>query len=245
MKDEITQPAGPRIAVIGAHGAIGGALVRELAARGGAEIHALSRQPGVADGPVIPGFADSLDEASLAAAAARIGRDGPLDTVIVATGLLHASGIRPEKALREIDAAAFATVFAVNCTGPALVMKHFLPLLARERPARLAVLSARVGSISDNRKGGWYAYRASKAALNMVVRSAAIEMARRAPLAAVVALHPGTVDTPLSRPFQSFVPVGHLMAPEQAAHRLADVLAGIGPDQSGRIFAYDGQEIMP
>jgi NAD(P)-dependent dehydrogenase (short-subunit alcohol dehydrogenase family) len=196
-------------------------------------------------GAAVPGFADILDESSLAAAAARLGEDGPLDVVIIATGLLHAPGIRPEKALRDITPEAFAELFAVNCTGPALVMKHFIPLLARDRPARLAVLSARVGSISDNRKGGWYAYRAAKAALNMVVRSAAIETARRAPLAAIVALHPGTVDTPLSQPFQSFVPVEQLFTPAHAARRLLEVLSGVAAADSGKIFAYDGSEITP
>ncbi|MBB5373435.1 SDR family NAD(P)-dependent oxidoreductase [Acidocella aromatica] len=235
---------GSRAAVFGATGAIGGALVRELAARGVERIYALSRRPPPQDeGVVVTGFADILDDASLAAAAERIGRDGALDTVIIATGILHAPGIMPEKALRDIQAKAFAEIFAVNCTGPALVMKHFIPLLPRHRPARLAVLSARVGSISDNRKGGWYAYRASKAALNMVVRSAAIETARRAPLAAIVALHPGTVDTPLSQPFQSFVPPGQLTTRQQAAQRLLDVLGSAGPTDSGKIIGYDGKEI--
>lgn len=237
---------GSRAAVFGASGAIGGALVSELKARGVECVYALSRRATApaAEG-VIPLTVDILDEASLAAAAARIGEEGRLDTAIIATGLLHAPEIMPEKALRDLRAETMAAMFAVNCTGPALVMKHFLPLLPRDRPARLAVLSARVGSISDNRKGGWYAYRAAKAALNMVVRNVAIETARRAPQAVVVALHPGTVDSALSRPFRSFIPPGQAVSPETAAMRLADVLEIVGPHQSGHFIAYDGSVIPP
>ncbi len=237
---------GSRAAVFGATGAIGGALVHELKARGTDCVYALSRNTATAkaDG-IIPLIADTLDEDSLAAAAAHIGAQGPLDTVIIATGQLHAPGIMPEKALREVRPEAMAAIFAANCTGPALVMKHFLPLLPRGRRARLAVLSARVGSISDNRKGGWYSYRAAKAALNMVVRSAAIETARRAPEAVVVALHPGTVDSALSLPFRSFIPAGQSVAPQIAAARLVTVLEHLHPEQSGRLIAYDGSIIAP
>ncbi|WP_297443646.1 SDR family NAD(P)-dependent oxidoreductase [Acidocella sp.] len=236
---------GPRAVVFGAGGAIGGALVDELANRGVAEIHALSRHPGRAPAPVHTDYADILDEPSLAEVALRLGAMGALDTVIVATGLLHGAGLSPEKALRDLRTEAMATLFAVNCTGPALVMKHFLPLLARDRPARFAVLSARVGSISDNHKGGWYGYRAAKAALNMMVRGAAIETARRAPQAVVLALHPGTVESPLSRPFQGFIPKSHLTSPVQAAKNLLNVLEAANIEQSGRLLAYDGQEIAP
>ncbi|MBU6418219.1 MAG: SDR family oxidoreductase [Proteobacteria bacterium] len=209
-------------------------MVAELAARSVPEIHGLARAQ-----------ADILNEEDVALAAARLGADGPLDTVIVATGLLHAPGIAPEKALRDLRQDVLAQVFAVNCIGPALVIKHFLPLLPRDRPARLAVLSARVGSVSDNRLGGWYAYRAAKAALNMVVRSAAIEMARRAPKAVVIALHPGTVESRLSAPFHGGVPATQIVSPALAAKNLADVLEKATPEQSGRVLAFDGQEIAP
>ncbi|WP_298225161.1 SDR family oxidoreductase [Acidocella sp.] len=225
---------GPRAVVFGAGGAIGGALVAELAERRVPEIHALTRAQ-----------ADILDEADLAQVAARLGADGALDTVIVATGLLHGPGIAPEKALRDLRSDVLAKVFAVNCIGPMLVMKYFLPLLARRRPARLAVLSARVGSVSDNRLGGWYAYRAAKAALNMAVRSAAIETARRAPQAMVLALHPGTVESWLSAPFHGGVPVAQVVSPALAAKNLADVLENAKLEQSGRLLAFDGQEIAP
>ena len=237
---------GARAAVFGAAGAIGGALVQALRAHGADCVYALSRHaiPANATG-VVPVFADILDEASLAAAAAQIGAHGELDTVMVATGQLHAPGIMPEKALREIAPEAMATIFAVNCTGPALAMKHFLPLLPRGRPGRLAVLSARVGSISDNRKGGWYAYRAAKAGLNMVVRSAAIETARRTPEAMVVALHPGTVDSALSFPFRGFIAPDQMLAPQVAAERLVGVIKCLRPEQNGQLIAYDGRVIPP
>lgn len=237
---------GTRAAVFGASGAIGGALVRALQARGVGCIYALSRSaPAPATAGVIPLSVDIMDEGLLAEAASRIGTVGPLDTTIIATGQLHAPGLMPEKALRDVRADAMAAIFAVNCIGPALVMKHFLPLLPRGRASRLAALSARVGSVSDNRKGGWYGYRAAKAALNMVVRSAAIEAARRSPEAMVVALHPGTVGSALSSPFNHFIPAGQAVAPYIAAARLTEVLANLRPAQSGLLLAYDGSVIDP
>ena len=236
---------GDRAVVFGASGAIGGALVDALRRRGVGEVHALSRQPGANSPGVYPAYVDLLDEVSLGGQAARLGADGMLDTIIVATGLLHAPGMLPEKALRDLRPESLATLFAVNCIGPSLVMKHFLGLLPRDRPARFAALSARVGSISDNQKGGWYGYRAAKAGLNMMLRSAAIEIARRAPQAVIMGLPPGTVDSALSQPFQKLVPPGQLRQPEDAAEQLLDVLEAARPEQSGKLFAYDGTEILP
>lgn len=230
--------------IVGAGGGIGRALVEALAASGGyRRIHALSRREEVGEGPVTHGFVDVTDEASLAAAAAQI--EAPVDLVLIATGLLHEQGRMPEKALRDLDGDALARLFAVNTIGPALALKHFAPLLARDRRAVIAAISARVGSISDNRTGGWYGYRASKAALNMIIRSAAIELARSRPQAVCVALHPGTVATALSAPFQRGVPAERLFTPEYAARQLLDVLEIVKPDHSGRIFAWDGSEIAP
>ena len=131
----------------------------------------------------------------------------------------------------------------MNATGPALFAKHFLPLLARDRKAAFAALSARVGSISDNALGGWYAYRASKAALNMLIRSLSIELARRSPQALCVGLHPGTVDTPLSVPFRGAVPDGQLFSPDHAAVCLLDVLDGLSPLDTGGVFDWAGQSV--
>jgi NAD(P)-dependent dehydrogenase (short-subunit alcohol dehydrogenase family) len=234
----------PRALVIGAGGGIGGALVTAIETSGHfANVHALARRPPPDGDRVTGGTIDVTDEASIVAAALSIG--GPLDLVIVATGLLHEEGRMPERALRELDGASLARLFAVNTIGPALVLKHFTPLLAKDRRCVVAAISARVGSISDNRTGGWYGYRASKAALNMVVKSAAIELQRARPLAVCVALHPGTVDTPLSRPFQARIAAETVFGAERAAAQLLAVIATLEPAQSGRIFAWDGREIAP
>ncbi|MES2290297.1 MAG: SDR family NAD(P)-dependent oxidoreductase [Pseudomonadota bacterium] len=186
---------------------------------------------------------DLLDETSIAAAAEYV-RGGPAPSlVIVATGLLHAHGKNPEKALRDIDPGWLAKVYAINMIGPALVAKHFLPIMARTGHVVLAALSARVGSISDNRLGGWHGYRSSKAALNMLVRNLAIEERRRNDRAIVVSLHPGTVDTDLSRPFQGSVPPGRLFTPERAALQLIDVIEELKISDSGKLFDFEGDEI--
>jgi NAD(P)-dependent dehydrogenase (short-subunit alcohol dehydrogenase family) len=245
MADEsMNEERGLRCAVLGASGGIGAALVRQLAVRADvAQVHAGSRSGTVPQGAkVCPFCFDLTDEAAIAAAAAAIA--APLDLVIVATGILHrADGSGPEKSYRALDAAGMAELYAVHAIGPALVAKHFLPLLARDRRAVFAVLSARVGSISDNRLGGWHSYRAAKAALNMLVRNFAIEAARSNPFAVVAALHPGTVDTALSRPFQTNVAPGKLFTAETSAAHLLAVLDGLTPAQSGRHFAWDGAEI--
>ena len=215
--------------VVGANGGIGAAFVAQLRASPQvAAVHALTR----AD-------LDLTDPASISAAAAAIA--APLDLVIVATGMLHDARSGPERALRELDAARLAYSFAVNATGPALVAQAFLPLLRRDRKTAFAALSARVGSISDNRSGGWYGYRASKAALNQLIRTAALELARRHPHAVCVTLHPGTVDTPLSKPFQRGVP--DLFTPARSAAALLGVLDALTPGDSGGLFAWDGQAI--
>jgi NAD(P)-dependent dehydrogenase (short-subunit alcohol dehydrogenase family) len=231
--------------VIGAGGGIGGALVRRLAADPRfTTVHALSRAGPNFDEPVVrSGQIDVADPASIAAAAARV--DGPLTCLLIATGLLHQGGHGPERRLSELEGDRLARSFQVNTIGPALVLRHFARLLPRPERAAVACLSARVGSISDNRTGGWYGYRASKAALNQIVRTAATELARTHPKLVCVALHPGTVDTRLSRPFQARVATDKLFTPDYAAERLLAVLNGLGPSESGRCFAWDGAEILP
>ena len=233
------------VAVIGARGGIGAAFFeRAEAALNARAVFALSRSPEKKRGHV---FIDIEDEASIAAAAEtlRAQVDG-LHVVIVATGLLHdgaGDGLQPEKSWRALDAVNFDRAFRVNATGPALVAKHFLPLLARDRKTVFAALSARVGSISDNGLGGWYAYRASKAALNMLIRGLSIELARRNPAALCVGLHPGTVETSLSAPFRSNVTAENLFSPDRSAACLLDVLDGLTSDDTGGLFAWDGQRI--
>ncbi len=216
--------------VIGAGGAIGGALAASLE-QGGRTVLRLGR----ATAPPL----ELTDEASIAAAAAWAGEN--LTLVVDATGVLHGSGVMPEKRLSQLDPVRLAEQFAVNAIGPALVMKHFLPRLARSGRAVFATLSARVGSIGDNRAGGWYGYRASKAALNQLVRTAAIELARTHPAACCVALHPGTVESALSRPFAK---AGlELQSPATAAARLLAVIDSVDAAQTGCFFDHHGLPI--
>ena len=228
-------PDGFRALVVGSSGAIGSALVRALQANPRcARVHALHR----GSSPAL----DLGDEAGIATAAAYVAESGPLHLMLCATGALHVDGHAPEKRLAEIDPATMARAFAINTIGPALVIKHFHPLLARRERSLLGVLSARVGSIGDNRLGGWYSYRASKAALNMLLRTAAIEVARQRPLAVLAALHPGTVVSALSAPI-----IGDAEAsdPDLAAARLLGVLDGLPAEgASGGFHAWDGQTIV-
>jgi NAD(P)-dependent dehydrogenase (short-subunit alcohol dehydrogenase family) len=224
--------------VIGASGGIGAALEAALIDEDAFEVvHGFARSRGGSQ------QLDLLDEATIAAAAAQVAAGPPPTLVIVATGLLHAQGHGPEKALRDLDPDWLAQVYAVNAIGPALVAKHFLPIMPKSGRAVFAALSARVGSIGDNRLGGWHGYRASKAALNMLIRNLAIEERRRNDRAIVVALHPGTVDTGLSRPFQGNVQAGRLFDPERAALQLLDVMEGLKVPDSGKLFDFEGAEI--
>lgn len=230
--------------VFGASGGIGRALCEGLAAAGCARVYAGSRAGEGPEGKPFHPFAfDLTDEATIAAAAQAM-RDDPPEWVIVTTGVLTLpDGTGPERTYKRLDGAAMAQVFALNTIGPALVAKHILPLMPRDRRFVFAALSARVGSISDNRLGGWHSYRASKAALNMLLRNFALEMARTHPLGVVAGLHPGTVDSSLSQPFQSGLPQGQLTAPEAAAANLLGVLSELTPEQSGRVFDFRGVEV--
>ena len=232
------EPDGSAV-VIGASGGIGGALVSQLRDEPGfVAVYGLARSLG--GGARI----DVTDEARIAAAAAARGR--PLRLVIVATGALQGPGYpQPEKSYRALDPVALMESFRLNTVGPALVAKHLLPLMAPRGKTVFAALSARVGSIGDNRAGGWHAYRASKAALNMILRNLAIETGRRNPEAICVGLHPGTVDTGLSRPFQRGVAEGQLFTPETSARHLLGVIDGLTAADNGNVLAWDGQTIPP
>jgi len=235
-----------RAAVFGATGGIGRALCAGLVAGGTRVIYAGSRTGAVLPGAGIRPFAfDLTDEASISVAAQAM-REEPPEWVIVASGVLTLpDGTGPERSFKQIDPAVMAQVFALNTVGPALIAKHILPLMPRGERFVFAALSARVGSISDNRLGGWHSYRASKAALNMLLKNFALEMARTHPLGVVVGLHPGTVDTAMSKPFQSGLAPGQLTAPDVAATNLLRVLARLTPAQSGRVFDYRGEEVLP
>ena len=220
-----------RALVIGSSGALGQAFCAALRAD---EQCVLLRELSRHSDPPL----DLQDAPGIAEAARRLAEEAPYQLILVASGVLHDATIRPEKSLAALDAEALQTVFQVNALGPALLLKHFLPLL--DPQGAMALLSARVGSIADNRLGGWYAYRASKAALNMLVKTAAIELARRKPRARLLSLHPGTVQSKLSQPFSGSA------AARPAAQAAAELLALIDrsePADSGGFFAYDGQRI--
>lgn len=225
-------PEGYRALVIGARGALGSAFVHQLQSdpRCGS-LAALHR----ASVPAI----DFAQDGSIADAAAALRGEGPFHLVLVATGVLHGPALAPEKRLADLDAAALDTLFRTNTIGPALVLRHFAPLLDRQR-SLLGVLSAKVGSIGDNRLGGWYGYRASKAALNMLLKTAAIELRRTHPGAVLAALHPGTVRSALSRQFRGDE-IGR--EPAQAATELLAVLDGLQAEDSGAFVAYSGERL--
>lgn len=216
------------IAVIGDTGGIGAAIAGRLSTDN--KVHGFSRSTGL----------DYGCEDSIAEAAEGLTE---LDTILITTGFLHDDVTMPEKSIRDLALHKFEKNFLVNTIGPALVMKHFLPKLKRGERSVCAALSARVGSISDNALGGWTAYRASKAALNMVIRNAAIETSRRNQDAIIVGLHPGTVDTNLSEPFQGNVRDDKLFTPDYSVEKLLDVIDGLKPADTGKVFAWDGQEV--
>lgn len=217
-----------RVLIIGASGGIGSALAAEAAARG-AQLTGLSRQH------------DGLDVTDEESVARHLGAlEGTFDAIWVASGALEIGPHGPEKALRDLNAAAFAAQFALNATGPALVLKHAARLLPRDRRAGFAALSARVGSIGDNRAGGWYAYRASKAALNQIVHTAAIELARTHRQLVCVALHPGTVATPFTEKYLGRHPA---VPPPEAARNLWSVLDGLTPAETGGFFDWAGKRV--
>ncbi len=228
----LSLPEGYRAVVIGASGAIGQALLQQLQHDPRcAAVIGVSRQ-------CSPGL-DLLSEASIAACAQALAGQGPFHLVVDATGALTVHGRGPEKRLDELDATHLLDALQLNAVGPGLLLKHLAPLLASGQRVIWGKLSARVGSIEDNHKGGWYGYRAAKAALNMLLQTAAIELARRRPLAVVAALQPGTVQSALSQPF-----VGNdALRPEESAQRLLAVLDALQPTGRAQFVDHQGQSI--
>jgi len=234
-------------AIIGGSGAIGGAFLKNLSSSyPNACVNAFSRSK-----PLDPlanityHSIDYMDEASIEKAVMIATKTAKLNLVIVSTGILHEEGMMPEKSLKELSVQNFQRLFEVNTIVPAMIAKHFIPKLNRNNRSIFAALSARVGSISDNQLGGWYSYRASKSALNMIIKNAAIETNRNNKKAIIVGLHPGTVESDLSEPFKKNVPAGKLFTPDYSAERLLSVLSTLSVDHSGKCFAWDGKEIYP
>ena len=231
-------------AIFGSSGAIGAGLCAQLSADGCGTIYAGSRSGEVPAGTNAHGFAFDLREEHSIKAASDMMKDDPPECVVVTTGVLTLpDGTGPERSLKRLDPAAMAQVLALNTIGPAIIAKHILPLMPRDRRFVFAALSARVGSISDNGLGGWHSYRASKAALNMLIKNFALEMGRTHKDGVIVGLHPGTVDSALSQPFQTNLPEGQLTEPNDAAANLLDVLNGLEPGESGKVFDFAGKAI--
>ena len=230
-------------AIFGASGGIGGALTRALADKG-VTVWAGSRSGDVPQGSGVRPFTFDLNDEATIERAAALMRSAPPQLIIAATGVLTlADGTGPERSYRGLSPDIMAQVLALNTIGPAMIAKHTLPLLDRNERGVFAAISARVGSISDNGLGGWHSYRASKAALNMLIKNFAIELRRTHKQAVVAGLHPGTVDSGLSKPFQGNLPEGQLTEPTEAAQNLLRVLHGLSPDQSGEVFDFAGKRI--
>jgi len=238
----------PSAVLIGASGGIGQALAKHLLDHDiCGHLVVVSRQPELPSSERVTALRADYDAPdSLDRLASDIKASGLSPSlVLVATGVLHGKDFKPEKSVRHLNAEAATRVMYLNAIAPMLVIKALLPLMPKHSNAVVAALSARVGSISDNRLGGWYAYRASKAALNMMMKSLAIEAARTDPSLSCIGLHPGTVDTTLSAPYQANVLPGKLFSPAQCAAYLCSVIANVAPDRTGQVIAWDGLTVDP
>lgn len=230
--------------VIGAGGGIGRAIVHRLHAEKVGRVIAVSRDPGHFDGNTAECVQSDYSEASIEQVCAQLKQEQRLiSKVFICNGTLHGERYMPEKRMESIEADALLTVFRTNAVVPILWVRSLLPVLSGKEPCVVSVLSARVGSISDNRLGGWYSYRASKAALNMLLKTAAIEYARRANNVKLIAFHPGTVDTSLSKPFQASVPENKLFTPDFVAERLFDVMNQVEMDSGLEFIDWAGQTV--
>lgn len=233
------------VVVIGAGGGIGAALVAHWLAIGTPRVITVSRQPAPAgdSAPNLHWLRCDYSDEQMAEVVARIAELAPRPhRVVICNGILHQGEIQPEKRLEALNLDAMTQLYQTNALLPLRWISQLLPLFGRE-PCTLAVLSARVGSIGDNRAGGWYGYRASKAALNMLLKCAAIEFARRAPGVKLLAFHPGTTDTQLSRPFHANVPVGNVQSPEQVANHLVNLMNRLQPDGELSFLDWQGKPI--
>lgn len=226
-------PRGYNALIIGSTGEIGSALAEHIENDPGcANLVRISRNS--------TPHLDYDDESSIDDAAQQLRSQAPFHLILIATGLLHQTNQMPEKRLSQLTAQQMADNFRINTIGPALTIARFAPLLAKDNRSLLGALSAKVGSIGDNRLGGWYSYRASKAALNMVIRTAAIELSRTHSLATLVALHPGTVNSRLSAPFRGAQAGRHA---KDAASDLLSVLDRLKPEDSGTFWSYSGEQL--
>ena len=236
------------IAIIGSSGAIGNSicevLLNEYPIK---KLYKFSRKIQTKDTDKIKNIViDIEDENSIKESIKHIPKDVKFDLIFVATGLLHNENeIFPEKSIKDINTDMFKKVLLVNAIGPALIGKYFIPLLKKDNKSVFAFLSAKVGSISDNKIGGWYSYRASKAALNQIIKNFSIEIRRNNNNAIFVGLQPGTVKSFLSKPFQKNKNKQTLFTPEDSAKKLLKVINSLDYEDSGKLFSWNGEEIQP
>ena len=234
------------IAIVGTNGSIGRAFLEYYLSDDNTDIiYSISRSKNnIEDKKIVNLNLNFSDKENYDKLKSSIPKDS-IDRVIIASGILHDGEMQPEKTISSLDIDNFQKVFNVNAFAPALLLKTFFPLIKRNSNALIGILSARVGSISDNRIGGWYAYRASKAALNMIIKTAAIELARKDKTARLIGLHPGTVDTNLSKPFQGGTPKEKIFTPRQSIDYLVNVIDDTRPQDTGKILDWQGKEITP
>ena len=235
------------VVVLGANGKIGQSFINQLKKLNEIEsIYAFSRSQTNFNSQKVQSFKLNYEnEEEIKNAAIKASKKNSIDLVIVANGILHDKFTFPEKKLNDLSIEKFQKLFFVNTILPAIFAKHFLPYLSKNNFSTFAVMSARVGSITDNRLGGWYSYRASKAALNMIIKTLSIEIGRTRKNAIIIGLHPGTVDSPLSKPFQNNIPNNKLFTPDYSIKNLLNVISELSPNDSGKVFAWDGKEILP
>ena len=236
------------VAIIGSSGAIGNAVAEILLDDDGVEaIYRFSRNDSNENSDRVKNlFLDIEDEESIKDCIKNLSKDIKFDLVFVATGILHNDNdIFPEKSIRDISQSKLEKVLLVNTIGPALVGKYLIPYLRKDSKSIFAFLSARVGSISDNKLGGWYSYRASKTALNQIIKNFSIEVRRSNPNAIFIGLQPGTVKSFLSKPFEKNVRPENLFTPEYSATKMLEVIDNLSIEDTGKVYAWDGEEIQP
>ena len=235
------------VVIVGSNGGIGAALIKELSSQmPKTTIHALARKSITTPLPnVIDYSVDFEQEHAIEQVRNEITKHGKIDCMIIATGLLHNASVKPEKTLKQLNYQQLQMVFAANTFLPAILAKYFIPHLCNVDRSVFCMLSARVGSISDNRLGGWYAYRASKAALNMLIKTASIETLRTNKKAIIAGIHPGTVNTALSEPFLTRVDEDKYFSTDTAAKQLLKVINQLKSEDSGLVFDWKGELIDP
>ena len=248
MNDLLGLTAPMTAIVVGARGGLGASFAQALSdSPGVTHVLTTSRDQDWCESEPLPSerrvHADLTQERDLEHLAALIPEDAPLKLVLNCSGLLHAGEVKPERTWRELDLEHMRRVFDVNALGVGLLVKHLVPCMPRRERALFVSISARVGSIGDNRLGGWYSYRASKAAQNMLIKTASVEAARSHPELIIAALHPGTVDTELSKPFTRRLGPDRLFSPDVSRAHLTEVMRDLTTNDSGGLFAWDGEPI--